>query len=1046
VTKTDTPWSLTATRGESIYIRVDTYYRGTPYTNKLGGWLWYANSVTDSTGVRIASTVSEPGSVWFLMDSTNSLGLSTNPASYFAQIILTNATVLAEWSRGTFTNRNGGGITGTGTAPTATTFNVGAYSYVGVFPASVIPAVSGSDTNAVTNYGARVNGQYIYNGAEILITAAVGAVSWPAVTDKPTIWPGTATDDVARAAIIVETNRAQVAEALLVPKADTNGAEWGSHADLYPRSNPSNWITAAQVPAESDPVFATNGAPRSWVAGFSNAPATYNATEATLNVTFPDGTVGQMFQELWSIVKNTAGVSLTNGVCVRSESASGALSGVHLASATDSWDQVLGVIGLSTYTAPVAPNGDCKITTFGNVNELDTTAFIEGSNLWLSATPGQLTMSMPTNPAHHRILIGRCLRSHANEGRISVAVRAVPNPADIGAVATSDTNGWTVTTHSGLLISGVGGATINGELITNGAAFTIAGGGGSGGGLSNIVVAGVAGTLSGSGSNVLASVSLASLAGAGVATNGQPVTLAQLPAAVLTNSAEFATAAQGTKADTALQPADTNGWVVSSHSAFLTAETDPIWGAVSNTVRAGAAAGATALQPTGSGSGLTGITAAQVGAVPTNRTLTINGQVGSMDSNLTFTVAGGGGSGGGLSNIVVAGVAGTLSGSGSNVVASVSLDDLAGAGVLTNGQHNVTLGTNVTLAGGIILTNGGLRQSAVGIAFSDTATDNMGLESATYPVSGQTESAWIGFSALYQSPGSYNSAQGYFALRQSTGSYNSAIGSSALRESPGSYNNAIGFTALRESPGSYNNAIGCFAGYRSGGSSNTWIGFESGKSASTTYYTNTIAIGAGAVPLGNNSTVIGNALTTNALIYGLTAAQVGAVSTNDQRYLAALTSGVFSVGTSVSNLNGTLYIPTNLLQGATGPQGPAGTNGADGASGITNAIVSRIVTYDTTNPVIVLAEGTNAWYWTPPTNVPLSCTFSGPGAGWAGSGMLRLIRDGNSTTWPTNVAWIVNGTRTTNAPTLDKRNAIVVDYFDGMWGLGLLTTNATVVP
>jgi hypothetical protein len=53
------------------------------------------------------------------------------------------------------------------------------------------------------------------------------------------------------------------------------------------------------------------------------------------------------------------------------------------------------------------------------------------------------------------------------------------------------------------------------------------------------VVAGTYGTYAGSGSNLVASVSLADLAGAGVATNGQPVTLAQLPATVLTNSAVF---------------------------------------------------------------------------------------------------------------------------------------------------------------------------------------------------------------------------------------------------------------------------------------------------------------------------------------------------------------------------------------------------------------------------------------------------------------------------------------------------------------------------
>jgi hypothetical protein len=78
-----------------------------------------------------------------------------------------------------------------------------------------------------------------------------------------------------------------------------------------------------------------------------------------------------------------------------------------------------------------------------------------------------------------------------------------------------------------------GSATINGSPITNGASFTITGG--SGGGISNIAVAGVTGTLSGSGGNVLSSVSLTSLASAGVATNGQMVTLAQLPGAVLTN-------------------------------------------------------------------------------------------------------------------------------------------------------------------------------------------------------------------------------------------------------------------------------------------------------------------------------------------------------------------------------------------------------------------------------------------------------------------------------------------------------------------------------
>jgi hypothetical protein len=936
VTKTDTPWSLTATRGESIYIRVDTYYRGAPYTNRLGGWLWYANSAADSTGVRISSSASETGSVWFLMDSTNSLGLTTNPAAYFAQIILTNATVLSEWSRGTFTNRNGGGITGTGVAPTATTFNVGAYSYVGVFPQAVIPAVF-VETNdsrylsAVTNGGATVNGFAVSNGAAIVITAAVGSVSWPAVTDKPSVWPGTATDDVARAAIIVETNRAQQAEALLLPKTATNGAEWGSHANL-----------ATNAGAEGAGYYAmSNG---SWMA-------------------FSPGSGSVQTEQLYVAQAGTAQVAVV-------------------------------------------------ATT-------------------VTGTQSNIIASSLTNAA-------------------AFATAAQGTKADT-ALQPVDTNGWTVTTHSGLLISGVGGATINGELITNGAAFTIAGGGGSGGGISNIAVAGVSGTLSGSGSNVVASVSLDALAGAGVATNGQPVTLAQLPAAVLTNAAAFATAAQGTNADTALQPSatngwvvsshssflttesdpvfatngvkisDTNGWVVSSHAAFLTAETDPIWGVVSNAVRTGAAAGATALQPTGSGSSLTNITAAQVGAVPTNRTLTINGQVGTMDSNLTFTVAGGGDSGGGLSNIVVAGVSGTLSGSGSNVVASVSLDALAGAGV----QTNVPTLQQVVTAGGSV-TSGVVAIDAAN-ARTNTYGGSLGIGPNRWQASegaASGEASWANYGGTASGVGSWANNDGVAGGQASWANFGgtaSGVGSWAM-----------GTTAVASNSSSFS-----WRNQYSHGTGSFNIG-----APNLLWLQNT-----------NLQTLLDEKVSTNGSgsgLTGITAAQVGAVSNTAAGIAAAggVTGGVLSVGTSVSNVNGLLYFPTNLLQGATGPQGPAGTNGADGASGITNAVVTRIVTYDTTNPVITLAEGTNAWYWTPPTNVALSCTFAGPGAGWAGSGMLRLVRtnNDNSVTWPTNVAWIVNGTRTTNPPTLHVRNAIVVDYFDGMWGLGLLTTNATVVP
>jgi hypothetical protein len=139
---------------------------------------------------------------------------------------------------------------------------------------------------------------------------------------------------------------------------------------------------------------------------------------------------------------------------------------------------------------------------------------------------------------------------------------------------------------------------------------------------------------------------------------------------------------------------------------------------------------------------------------------------------------------------------------------------------------------------------------------------------------------------------------------------------------------------------------------------------------------------------------------TSAVVQAATPAAIGAVPTNDTRYLAA----------------------------------------------ITNAVIVPITTYTTTNPVITLSEGRNAWNWTPPTNAPCSPTFAGPGAGWAGSGMLRIIQTNNSVAWPATVVWFVNGTNSPVAPTLGAINRIVVDYFDNIWSLHLIPTNAAVAP
>jgi hypothetical protein len=126
--KPDNVWSTTVTRGESIYIRADIYNRGAVYTNNdLRGYIWYASNNVADAGVRISSTTQESGSVWFLLSATDTLGLATNdtfPTSYFAQVVLTNATVKYDWAQGRVVVRNGSGISATGSA-TITTLNNG---------------------------------------------------------------------------------------------------------------------------------------------------------------------------------------------------------------------------------------------------------------------------------------------------------------------------------------------------------------------------------------------------------------------------------------------------------------------------------------------------------------------------------------------------------------------------------------------------------------------------------------------------------------------------------------------------------------------------------------------------------------------------------------------------------------------------------------------------------------------------------------------------------------------------------------------------------
>ena len=125
-----------------------------------------------------------------------------------------------------------------------------------------------------------------------------------------------------------------------------------------------------------------------------------------------------------------------------------------------------------------------------------------------------------------------------------------------------------VTFAAGLNITLNGGAAP--VLLTDNSTVTIAasGAGGGGGGISNVVVNGNTGVLTGSGSNIVSTVTLVASDVGAVATNDARYL------AALTNAAQFATAAQGSKADTAVQPAALTAYVQTNDTRYLLALTN----------------------------------------------------------------------------------------------------------------------------------------------------------------------------------------------------------------------------------------------------------------------------------------------------------------------------------------------------------------------------------------------------------------------------------------------------------------------------------------
>jgi hypothetical protein len=146
----------------------------------------------------------------------------------------------------------------------------------------------------------------------------------------------------------------------------------------------------------------------------------WDSANRTVSLLDGDGdTTLQIGQEERVLVHNNTGATLTDGNLVYVTGSTGELPSVALASASM---ESLSAATLGMVTESIPHGSDGFVTTSGIVHGLNTLAFNEGDQLWLSATAGQFTTTKPISP-NHLVLIGYVIKKAGGNGSVFVKIQ-----------------------------------------------------------------------------------------------------------------------------------------------------------------------------------------------------------------------------------------------------------------------------------------------------------------------------------------------------------------------------------------------------------------------------------------------------------------------------------------------------------------------------------------------------------------------------------------------------------------------------------------------
>jgi hypothetical protein len=234
--------------------------------------------------------------------------------------------------------------------------------------------------------------------------------------------------------------------------------------------------TAWQQIDNTDAVTSVNGFTGTVVLGAADVGAvgTITSSDGSIDVVTTGATVDLVVSAaspastLLASVRNQTGATLTKGTVVYISGATGnkALVSKAIATSDATSAQTFGVI-----TTNLANNANGYVTVIGAVTNLNTSAFTEGVQLYLSSTTaGEYTATKQYAP-NHLVYVGIVTRSHPTQGTIEVKIQNGYEMDELHDVfAQTPSNGnvliWNATTQ---LWTAAGITAGTGVSVTNGA-------------------------------------------------------------------------------------------------------------------------------------------------------------------------------------------------------------------------------------------------------------------------------------------------------------------------------------------------------------------------------------------------------------------------------------------------------------------------------------------------------------------------------------------------------------------------------------------------